>query len=69
MSNSFKNKTIDELLLIISQTPNNAGMFVEAQKELKRREFWRKDLISWAALLISLISMLIHMVKYIQTPG
>lgn len=32
-------------------------------KLLRRREFWKRDVVSWAALVIALISLILHIAE------
>ncbi len=59
----FSKKSIRELDVIIQKSPPESGIYQKAKKELRRREFWRKDIISWVALLISIIALYLQLFK------
>ena len=66
MGNGFKNKSEQELNVIIQTLPADSGLYQKASQELNRRNFWKKDIISWLSLIFGASALLLHLLKYIK---
>lgn len=64
MTSKFENATDEELLRILEFQPGDSEARVWAKLELEirkdRRQFWRKDIIAWIALVLSVCSLLLN---------
>jgi|GEM_PF-2725077 hypothetical protein len=61
----MRDKTIEELENIAVQTEPTSPLYIAAKKELRRRDFWKKDVIPWISLFFSAIALLLHFLNYI----
>lgn len=69
MSKVTNKKSDEELQNTIENGVPGSALVANARKELRKREFLRKGLISWLALGIASLSMFIHILKYIKSTG
>lgn len=64
MKNKFDTYSDEELAKIIQIHPENSEAFLLAkltiEKRIDRKQFWRKDIISWVALILSICSLLLN---------
>lgn len=66
MRNEFKKKTQIELEVIVQESPPNSGLCQRAKQEIDRRNFWKKDIISWVSLIFGALALVLHILKYIN---
>lgn len=64
MRKEFSSKSVEELEVILQKSPPDSGIYQAAKRELERRRFWKKDIISWVSLIFSAAALILHFLKY-----